>query len=106
MKIRPRRMEELNAGELRSILERSAQDISAVYEHVRRIVEDVKARGDDSLLEAAKEFKPDVSVSDLQVTPEEVKIAYTKVDLAVVNALRAAARNILRFHEAQVEREK
>jgi len=106
MRIRPRRMEELNAGELRSILERSAQDISAVYEHVRRIVEDVKARGDDSLLEAAKEFKSDVSVSDLEVTPEEVKIAYTQVDTAVVDALRAAARNILRFHEAQVEREK
>ena len=61
MRIRPRRIKDLKAGELRTILERSAQDISAVYEHVRRIVEDVKARGDESLLEAAKEFKSDVS---------------------------------------------
>jgi histidinol dehydrogenase len=106
MRIRPRRMEDLKAGELRSILERSALDISAVYEHVRAIVEDVKARGDQSLLDASKEFKSNVSVSDLQATSEEVKAAYRQVDSAVVDALRAAARNILRFHEAQVEKEK
>ena len=103
MRIRPRRMEDLNAGELQSILERSAVDISAVYDQVRRIVEDVKARGDERLLDAAREFKSDVSVSDLQVTSEEVKTAYRQVDSSVADALRAAARNILRFHEAQVE---
>jgi histidinol dehydrogenase len=99
-------MEDLKAGELQSLLERSALDISAVYEHVRAIVEDVKARGDQSLLDASKEFKSDVSVSDLQATSEEVKAAYRQVDSAVVDALKAAARNILRFHEAQVEKEK
>ena len=106
MRISPRRMKDLNAGELQSILERSAVDISAVYEHVRKIVEDVKARGDESLLDAAKEFKSDVSVSDLQVSSQEVKAAYGQVDSAVVEALRLAARNILRFHEAQLENEK
>jgi histidinol dehydrogenase len=99
-------MEDLKAEELRSILERSAVDVSAVYEHVRRIVEDVKARGDESLLDASKEFKPDVSASDLVVTSAEVKTAYHQVDAAVVDALKAAARNILRFHEAQLEKEK
>jgi len=106
MRISPRKIEDLKAGELRSILERSAVDISAVYEHVRKIVEDVKARGDESLLDAAKEFKSDVSVSDLEVTHEEVKTAYLQVDSTVADALRAAARNILRFHEAQLENEK
>jgi len=106
MRIGPRRLESLNAGELQSILERSAVDITAVYEHVRKIVEDVKARGDDSLLEANREFKADVSVSDLEVTPDEVKTAYRHVDSSVADALRAAARNILRFHEAQVENDR
>src|SRR5512136_1689424 len=106
MRIRPRKMEDLKAEELRSILERSAVDVSAVYEHVRKIVEDVKARGDESLLEASREFKSDVSVSDLQVTSHEVKTAYRHVNSAVADALRAAARNILRFHEAQMENEK
>ena len=106
MRIRPRRMKGLAAGELQSILKRSAVDISAVYEHVRKIVEDVKARGDESLLEANREFKEHVSVSDLTVTHEELNTAYGQVDSAVVDALRAAARNILRFHEAQRENEK
>lgn len=106
MRIRPRRMKDLAAVELQSILKRSAVDISAVYEHVRKIVEDVKARGDESLLEANREFKEQVSVSDLTVTPEELDTAYRRVEPAVVDALRAAARNILRFHEAQRENEK
>jgi histidinol dehydrogenase len=106
MNIRPRRIENLNAEELQSILERSAVDISGVYKHVRKIVEEVRAGGDQSLLDAAKEFKSDVSVSDLQVTSQEVKNAYRQVDDAVVGALRAAARNILRFHQAQLENEK
>jgi len=106
MRIKPRRMVDLSTADLQSILERSAVDISSVYEHVRKIVEDVKARGDQSLLDAAKEFKPGVSISDLQVTPEEVETAYRHVDSAVVEALRAASRNILRFHEAQLENEK
>jgi len=106
MRINPRRIEDLSVAELQSILERSAVDISAVYEHVRKIVQDVKVRGDQSLLDAAQELKSGVSASDLQVTPEEVEAAYRQVDSAVVEALRAASRNILRFHEAQVENER
>jgi len=40
------------------------------------------------------------------VTRQEVKTAYRQVEPAVVDALKSAARNILRFHEAQVENEK
>ena len=105
MVIRPRIIADLDPGELRSLMERSSQDISSVYEHVRKIVEDVKQRGDSSLLEANREFKEGVSKGDLKVTAREIEQAYGLVDKTVVDALRVAARNIARFHEAQVERE-
>jgi histidinol dehydrogenase len=105
MIIEPRALHDFGPRELQSIIERSAQDISSVYEDVRRIVEDVKKRGDDSLLEANSEFKEGVTRAELKVPPEEIDRAYGQVDRAVVDSLRVAARNITRFHQAQVERE-
>ena len=105
MIIRPRRLDDFSPRELQSVMERSAQDISSVYEDVRRIVEDVRKRGDDSLLEANREFKQGVTRADLKVTPEEIHQAYGQVEPAVVDSLKVAAGNITRFHQAQVERE-
>jgi histidinol dehydrogenase len=103
--IQPKRLDDFGPGELKSIIERSAQDIASVYEDVRRIVEDVRKRGDASLLEANSEFKQGVTRAELRVTPEEIERAYGEVDRAVADSLRAAANNITRFHQAQVERE-
>jgi histidinol dehydrogenase len=103
--IRPRAMTDLKPHELQSIMERSSQDISSVYEHVRRIVEDVKQKGDAALLEANREFKEGVSKADLKATAEEIERAYDLVDRTVVDSLKVAAKNITRFHQAQAERE-
>ena len=103
--IRPERIDDLTPAGLDAILRRSMEDISAIYEHVRGIVEDVRRRGDAAILDANRELKKDISPRDLKVTPQEVKRAYRQVDPGLVDALKAAGRNILRFHEAQRERE-
>jgi len=105
MIIRPRRLDDFSRREMESLMERSAQEVSSVYDHVRRIVEDVRKRGDDSLLEADREFKEGVTREELRVTPGEIEGAYGQVDRAVVDSLKVAARNITRFHRAQTERE-
>jgi histidinol dehydrogenase len=64
----------------------------------------VKLRGDAALLESNREFKKDVARAELKVSAEEIDKAYGLVDQAVVKSLRAAAKNITRFHEAQLER--
>jgi histidinol dehydrogenase len=103
--IRPEKIDDLTPARLDSILKRSMEDISSIYEHVRGIVEDVRRRGDAAILDANRELKQDISRHDLKVRPDEVKRAYREVAPGLVDALKAAARNILRFHEAQRERE-
>ena len=105
MSLKPQSIKDLDPDELSSILERSAVDVSGVYDHVRRIVEDVRSRGDAALLEANRELKPDLSSADLEVSPGEVEEAFGKVDGKVVDALEKAAGNISKFHQAQKERE-
>lgn len=105
MIIKPKRMADIGPEELQSIMERSSQDVFSVYDHVRSIVEDVRRRGDDALLEANREFKEGVTASELKVTEQEIELAYRKVDRAVLDSLKVAAKNITRFHQAQMERE-
>jgi histidinol dehydrogenase len=105
MKVIPKRIDDLSDQALEAIMKRSMEDISGIYEDVRTIVEDVKKNGITSLLEMSKEFKIDVTEFDLEVTPDEINEAYNKTESEIVDCLKKAAKNIKRFHEAQIERE-
>ena len=77
-------------------------DLTAV-EIVRRIVNDVRTKGDSAVIEYTKmidgvELKP----SEFLVTQEEFAAAETKVDSKVVDSLKIAAENIKRFHQEQM----
>jgi histidinol dehydrogenase len=81
------------------------EDISSIYEDIRKIVADIRNRGDAVALEHYRKHKADISSSDLEADKEEIKAAYAQVDPEVVQCLKTAARNIIKFHEAQRERE-
>jgi len=86
-------------------MERSMDDISSISEDVRVIVDDIKSRGNEVILEHYKKHKPDITISDLETTREEIEEAYNIVGPEVVKCLKIAAMNITKFHQAQLERE-
>jgi histidinol dehydrogenase len=81
------------------------EDISDIYEETRAIVRAVQKDGDQVALKHYTKNKADITLDDLRVQPEEVKAAYGQVEKKVVEALRAASRNIEKFHRAQIERD-
>ena len=105
MKIRPERIDDLGPERLKSVMERSMEDISSILEDMRKIVNDVKKRGDAVALEHYQKHKDNITASDLEVTREEIHEAYNQVNSKVVDSLKLAAQNITRFHRAQLERE-
>lgn len=105
MLISPEDIGTLSSEKRRSIMERSMEDISSIYDYVRGIVKDVKDHGDPVLLKVNREFKEDVTADDLVVADEEIRKAYDRVDGTVVSSLRAAAENIVKFHAAQKGRD-
>ncbi len=105
MNLEPISISELSKERLTSILQRSMEDISSIYEDMRKIVQDVKTRGDASLVDSCKEYKESVSQQDLEVSPEEIEEAYNLVEPSVIGALKEAAKNIAAFHQAQLEKE-
>jgi histidinol dehydrogenase len=105
MNLKPEKIDDLGPEKRKAVMERSMEDISSIYEDVRKIVEDVKKRGDAVSLEHYRKHKDSITQSDLEVTKEETDEAYKQVNPKVVDALKTAARNITRFHKAQIERE-
>ena len=87
MNIEPVKIDDLSPEERRAVMERSMEDISGIYEDVRKIVEDVRNRGDAVALQHYRKHKADIAPSDLEVTKEEIDAAYKDMDPKVVECL-------------------
>jgi histidinol dehydrogenase len=87
------------------LLERSKTDVTEVLEDVRRILMDLRRDGDQESLRWHRQYKADLAVNDLEVSDVEIEAAHRALDPKVLEALKAAAINIDKFHQAQRERE-
>ena len=71
---------------------------------VTSIIDDVRARGDQALIDYTSRFdNVDLKPSDLRVTEYELRRSANGVDERVVLALREAIKNVRAFHERQLE---
>jgi histidinol dehydrogenase/sulfopropanediol 3-dehydrogenase len=75
--------------------------MDSIREDVAKIIEDVRCRGDQALMELTSRYDG-VDVSALRVTSEEIKKAYRQVDEQTVDYLRLAASRIKSFAEKQL----
>lgn len=71
-----------------------------VAQIVSNIIQDVRTRGDEALLEYTKRFDR-AQLSSLEVTAEEMEVALQQVDPAFIALLERAAANIRKFHSQQ-----
>ncbi|MEJ2672180.1 MAG: histidinol dehydrogenase [Deltaproteobacteria bacterium] len=84
-----------------AILSRSQLDVSAVLETVAPILTALRQDGDAESLRQHEQFKSGLKVADLEATSEEIEAAYRSLDPKVLAALKSAAANIEKFHQAQ-----
>lgn len=91
-------------AKVRSITERglgySADDEKGVID----ILEDVRKNGDEALLSYIRKFDaPEMSLSELVVTEEEMEEAMASVDPVFLEALDRSVAQVASFHEKQKE---
>lgn len=88
--------------EVRALLTRSASLADPEKEAaVRAIIEDVRARGDEALLEYGRRWdSPALTV--LRVPEEDIRAAHAACDPALLDTMRGAKANIERFHVQQL----
>ncbi|PIP73337.1 MAG: histidinol dehydrogenase [Nitrospinae bacterium CG22_combo_CG10-13_8_21_14_all_47_10] len=85
---------------VKALENRSGMDLFTHDETVRKILQDVKERGDPALLEYTHRFDRH-NLERLRVTPDEIQQAYGGVTGEELAALKEAAERIRRFHEHQ-----
>ena len=69
---------------------------------VGEIVDDVRQRGDEALIDYTRRFDG-VELSELRISDETLHRSAARADKRVVEALRLAIENVRTFHERQVE---
>lgn len=95
---------ELRSVDKDKLIERSQIDAENVMSIVSDIIFSVKENGDNSLKEYTEKFDK-VKLNDLKVSTEEIKNSYNSINSNVLNALKKAAKNIEKFHKAQIPKE-
>jgi histidinol dehydrogenase len=82
---------------------RSVAFDSELLGQVSAIIDEVRRRGDEAVIEYTRRFDG-VEVSELRITEDVLRQSAARVEPRIVDALRVAIANVRRFHEAELER--
>ena len=87
---------------IETLVNRSNKDLFVQDQAVRRILNDVKEKGDDEVLRLTHQFdRHTLPLEKIRVTPNEIKAAYSELKREELDALKEAAKRIRLFHERQ-----
>ncbi|MEK9629618.1 MAG: histidinol dehydrogenase [Nitrospinota bacterium] len=87
-----------------ALVNRSNMDLFTQDETVRKILNDVKEKGDEEVLRLTHQFdRHNLPLEKIRVTSEEIKAAYQELNQEELDALGEAAKRIRLFHERQMQ---
>ncbi|MDQ2903610.1 MAG: histidinol dehydrogenase [Chloroflexota bacterium] len=96
----------MDAAQRARLLRRSELRIDDLIEQVRPIVQAVRERGDEALVECTARFDHvQLASGGLRVSRAEIEEAYQALDLDIRAAIEHAIRNVRVFHEHQMPHE-
>lgn len=99
-------LSELSSESRRSLVRRVRANNANVEGVVREIIDDVRVRGDDAVLEYTLRLDGAALPADgIRVTEEEFEAAQKQLDPRLADALEVAIANIRKHHSAQVPQE-
>jgi histidinol dehydrogenase len=93
----------LEKVQLDRLMRRAEKDIRELLPLAQEVIDAVRARGDDAVVEYARKFDaPDFEAHLLKATADDFAAARASVEPAVIDAIHAAHANIERFHAEQM----
>jgi len=91
-------------GKLADLRDRFQSTDNSCHKIVADIIQDVRNRGDQALLDYTRKFdSPDITIDQLKVTESEIEQAFEMVDEKLSNSLDLAIERIRTFHEHEKE---
>lgn len=91
-----------NSKQFQNLCDRSLQSKKRVQDTVRKIVDDVRIRGDEALVKYTSKFdRVRLSAREITVTEGELNGAYQDIKPEFIDVLKAALDNVSRFYKRQ-----
>ncbi|MGB2662145.1 MAG: histidinol dehydrogenase [Candidatus Omnitrophota bacterium] len=97
-------MKQLKVGSAKfnSLVKRDERGKFRLQKKVAKIIEDVRAEGDNALIKYTKRYdRVDIARKDLRVTEAEISGAYQDIKPELINTLKKIIRNIEKFYKNQ-----
>ncbi|HSE32355.1 MAG TPA: histidinol dehydrogenase [Pyrinomonadaceae bacterium] len=89
---------------LEKLLARGVSFDRELIQQVGRIIDDVRKRGDEALIDYTRQFDGvELQLEELRLSEESIERAAAGVDANVLEALRRAIRNVREFHLRQID---
>lgn len=102
MQVKTRVWKDLSQEEQKRILNRSEAIVENLLGEAGRIIEAVRKRGDEALMEFSARFDgADLSKRGLRVREDEIEEAEKALSPELLKALNIAVENVTRFHRLQ-----
>ena len=87
-------------AEWSELIKRPALDVTALFDTVRTVLEEIRIEGDEAVKRFEKKFDK-VNLSVLQISPEEIEDGIENVPDSLKEAICRAKDNIAKFHASQ-----
>ena len=101
--IRFHELKKITIDEKQALLKRTESDLDRYIDAVKPILRAVKDKGDQALVDFARDFdKAAVELDAIRVRPEEFEKAFESLEENVIESIGFAADNIRTFHKAQM----
>ena len=89
-------------SQLQAILDRDSENDPDIVSTVQSILDDVRARGDEALVDYTNRFdQRNASIDDLEISPAEIKQSLNEIDDELREALEHSAERIQQYHDRQ-----
>ncbi|MBV1767841.1 MAG: histidinol dehydrogenase, partial [Methanobacterium sp.] len=95
---------EFKKEKIRELVKRSQIDVNHIINDVQSIINKVQSGGDLALEYYTSKFDK-VDLKNFKVSKKEIDHSYYNLDPEIIESLKKAARNIKKFHQAQVPSE-
>jgi len=96
------KLRDLSKQDYLRIVNRSAGSNEAIIPTVRKIMENIKKRGDKAILQKYQSRYDINNYKTIEVTKNEIKTAYKNVDKNIIAALKQMVKNITLVQKAQL----
>lgn len=99
-------LSKMTREEYDKVMRRAEQDITEQMKIAREVSDDIRARGDEAVLEYTAKFdRVELTADTMKVKPEEIEAGYQRTDKKTREAIEYAYKNIYDFHEKQLPEE-